>query len=579
MKKSIVVCLLFSLLSCSASAAPVPPFKAAVVQFNPTLNERDKNIEALAAAFETGMKNGAKLLVAPEMSTTGYHYDNRNAIAPFVDTIPGKATEAFSKLTAEYGAYVVFGMAEVDGKTGLYYNSSALVGPEGVIGSYRKTHQWETEEHWSAFGDLGVPVFDTKLGRIAINICMDAAYPEAARLAALSGANIMAFPTNSTSQAIAALPARAMQNGLYILSANRSNTEKSFHMIGGSAIWSPDGECLASTPLGMTVSDDVHETRFAYADIDPAKYSNRGKDLLAFRRPSLYKDLMLHIGPWNYAKTTEPKELTALLVQFQPGKSRVANVKKMRRLIDEALSTGGSGKLDLIVLPELAVNGAAQVDGKKDADFFSDLAKARRAYVVGSFVEKEGKSWYITAALFDRDGNEVGRYRKTHLNKRERAWAAAGDRIKAFKTDVGIIGVMLGDEVWYPEIFGILSVYRADVIAVPSSWKRSDGGQMALPKEISANRYPDGGMALWDSVAMSAQAYTLIANYTGSDYFGGSGIYTLDPLYGLDQPVYLQREEKALLVKFRTVQPEWWFNQEMLINSRRTPYYMPLITE
>lgn len=560
-------------------AADTAPFKAAVVQFNPILNDRDGNIAAMTAVFEEALKNGAKLLVAPEMSTTGYHYRDRKAIAPFVDTIPGKATNAFAKLAARYDAYIVFGMPEVDAKTGLYHNSSAMVGPEGVVGSYRKAHQWETEEHWSVHGDRGVPVYDTKLGRIAINICMDSAYFESARLAAVGGADILAFPTNSTAQALAALPGRAMQNGLYVLSANRSNTESGYHMIGASAIWSPEGECLVSTPVGMTSSEDVNEPVIAYAEIDPAEYANRGKDTLKNRRPALYKDLMLRIAPWNYAKTTEPKELCAIVVQCRPATGgRDDRAKRIRALIDAELAAADVSP-DLVVLPEMALSGQAQRESASDADLYADLARSYRTYLVGSFVERLDGSLHIAAALFDRGGKEVGRYRKTHLNDEERRWAKPGGEIGVFKTDIGRVALMIGDEVRYPEIAGLFSVHRADIIAVPSSWKASDGGRMSLPKEMSAKRYPDGGMILWDSIAMSAQAYTLVANYAGEESFGGSGIYALDPLYGLDQPAFLEKTEQALAVNFRTVQPEWWFNQEMLINSRREQHYMPLIVE
>jgi predicted amidohydrolase len=574
---TIALTSLFLLFAGAVSAAS-PPFKAAVVQFNPILNERDKNIEALAAAFEEAMKNGAKLVVAPEMSTTGYHYDNRAAIAPFVDAIPGKATDVFSKLTAKYGAYVVFGMPEVDRKTKLYYNSSALVGPEGCIGSYRKTHLWETEEHWASYGDLGVPVYNTSLGRIAINICMDSAYFESARLAALAGADILAFPTNSTSQAIAALPARAVQNGLYIVSANRSNTEREFHMIGGSAVWSPEGDCLTATPLVMNSEQDENGTTIAYADINPAQYENAGKALLKSRRPELYKDLMLHIAPWNYQKSTKSAVVLAFVLQYNPiPAERERNMEKISKLVDAEIKN--SGKPDLIVLPEMPLTGPGAFANKADLQFFSAMASKHGAYLVGSYVEDDNGKSFITAVLFDRKGNEAGRYRKTHLNSAEKKWAAAGNSIGVFTTDIGRIGIVIGDEVKFPEVAGLLAILRADIIAVPSSWKKSDGGEWRLPAEISANRYPEGSMVLWDSTAMSAQAYTLISNFSGDGFFGGSGLYTLDPLYGLDQPSVLKEGEGAYPVKFSTLQSQWWFNQEMLINSRRSTYYIPLVME
>jgi predicted amidohydrolase len=457
------------------------------------------------------------------------------------------------------------------------------VGPEGFIGGYRKTHLWETEEHWSSYGDLGVPVFDTALGRIAINICMDSAYFESARLAALGGADVLAFPTNSTSQALSALPARAIQNGLFIVSANRSNTENNYHMIGGSAIWAPDGSCLAQMPLLMASGEEeTGPATIAYATIDPAQYHNAGKELLRARRPELYKDLMLHIAPWNYVKSTAPQELKGYVVQFKPLDNDVSgNAAKIRSLLAEALGSPENRKdaPDIIVFPENALYGAEFTKQSVDTGFFAGIAREYGSYVVGTFVESEGENHYIAAALYDRDGNIAGRYRKTHLSEKEKSWASPGDDIPVFVTNIGRIGIIIGDEVRYPEIAGLLAVLRADMIAIPSSWAIWDGGEWQLPAEMSANPYPEHSMVLWDAVGIGAQSYTLVANYSGSDYFGVSGIYTLDPLYGLDQPEVLAQGERALRVNFRTIQPEWWFNQEMLINSRRSVYYKPLVVE
>lgn len=301
------------------------PFVAASLQFNPKMYELDDNIDALCEALgNLFVQTGARLVVAPEMCTTGYDYTSRADIAPYVDTIPGKATEAVGKLCASHGAYVVFGMAERDPETDVYYNAAVLVGPDGVVGKYRKTHQWETEEHWAAWGDLGFSVFDTELGRIGISICMDAAYMESARCLAVSSADIMCFPTNSSAQAIAALPARAVQNGMYIVSGNRSNTEPGFHMIGGSAIWSPTGEPLSQAPLVMTSDEDMDETTWYTAEIDPAAYDNANKARLSSRRPELYQNLLLHIGPWDYTATSEPSDIVAVALQYEPAATRTS---------------------------------------------------------------------------------------------------------------------------------------------------------------------------------------------------------------------------------------------------------------
>jgi predicted amidohydrolase len=247
----LTVTLIFGVMMSSTVAASGPaPFKVAALQFNPTLNERDKNVDQLLIAIEEAFQNGAKLVVTPEMSTTGYIYSDRKAIAAYVDTIPGSTTARLAKLTRKYGSYVVVGMAEKDAKTKSYYNSAALVGPKGYIGKYRKMHLWEPDMHWSAWGDLGVPVYNTAIGKIAMNICMDSIYYESARLAAVGGADILACPTNSSMAAVFPWQARAVQNGLFVVGVNRSNTENigkknETHMTGVSSIWSPEGEKLA----------------------------------------------------------------------------------------------------------------------------------------------------------------------------------------------------------------------------------------------------------------------------------------------------------------------------------------------
>ncbi|MEI8631616.1 nitrilase-related carbon-nitrogen hydrolase [Vibrio sp. PP-XX7] len=246
------------LLSAPGYAVTAHPFLAASVEFNPTFHDRDKNITKLSADIERALKHGAKLVVAPEMATTGYLYETREEIKPYVDTIPGVTSKALEKLAKQYDAYIVVGMPEKDPKTDIYYNSSILVGPTGLVGKYRKTHLWESEEHWSAWGDLGIPVFDTALGKIAINICMDSGYFESARIAAIEGADIIAFPTNSSIQAIYYNQAHAMHNGVYIVEANRNNTEKGYHMVGMSAIWDPNGHKLAATPYTDKKEKDPH---------------------------------------------------------------------------------------------------------------------------------------------------------------------------------------------------------------------------------------------------------------------------------------------------------------------------------
>ncbi len=567
-------------------------FKVAAVQFNSQLNKRDENINALIKVITEAAKNGAKLIVTPEMVTTGYYYKNREAIEPFVDTIPGITTQKLTEVAKEYHTYIVVGLPEVDSETGIYYNAAALIGPEGYIGKYRKMHQWETEEHWAAWGDLGVPVYDTEIGKIAINICMDSAYFESARLAAVNGADILAFPTNSSAQAISALQARAEQNGLYIVSANRSNTENGFHMIGASAVWSPAGEKLVEAKYVAKEEEDIDEPTIVYAEINPSHYENAAKERLNERRTELYQDLMLYIAPWDYTKNTTENDITAAALQYEPViGDKEANTTIIKELINDALikAEKEGTKLDLIVLPELALTGpvaelneinifAETLDGAT-VKTFKELAATNEVHIVFGMIEKEGDKLYDSAILVEPKGEVVGKYRKTHLNESDKSWATQGDEIKVFETDLGKIGIMIGYDALFPEVAGVMMVNRADIITIPTSWDLQYGKELQINKDISANRYPDGSMCLWDSIAMSSQAYTIVSNFTGTEnnYLGGSALFTLDPLYGLDQPVVTLEKRDALVMRFSTIQADWWFNQEKLVQSRRTAFYKPLV--
>jgi predicted amidohydrolase len=573
------------------------PFKTAIVQFNPKLNNRDDNIRALLEVVTAAAENGAKLIVTPEMATTGYYYQDRDAITPFVDTIPGVTTTQFEKIAKQYDAYIVIGMPEVDFESDLFYNSAALVGPEGYIGKYRKIHQWVTEGYWSCWGDTGLPVFETKIGNIAMMICQDAVYFESARLAAVNEADILVFPTNSSGQSISLLQAWAEINGLYVISANRTNTEKGYHMIGASAVWSPLGEKLIEAPYIENEADDVNEPTILYAPIDPTQYNNEAKQRLQERRPESYKDLMLFLGPWDYSKNTISYDITAATLQYEPiFGDKDANIQKIKKLTNLAVKKAENEKtrLKLVALPELAATGPVKGMNQNMISDFAEtvegptmkemqkLACEHELYLIYGFVEKEADLLYNSSIILTPEGKILGKYRKIHLNESDKTWATPGTKLSVFPTeDIGRIGLMIGYDAAFPETAGVMAVKRADIIIIPSNWQGEFGNEIAINKDVFKNKYPAGSMTTWDVIAKGAQAYTIISNFTSADkvYKGRSSLYTLDPYYGLDQPMVASEDkEEALIVNFSTLQTEWWLNQEKLILTRRTSYYKPIVT-
>ena len=584
------------------------PFKVASVEFNPELNNLDDNLIKLEIVVREASMNGAKLIVTPEMATTGYHYEDRRSIRSYVDTIPGKTTSIFEKVAAEYDTHIVIGMAEVDEEESLYYNSAALIGPKGYIGKYRKIHQWASEDAWSVWGDLGMPVFETEIGNLSMMICMDSCYFESARLAAVNGADILCFPTNSTGQSLSMLQAWAEMNGLYVIGANRSNTERGYHMTGASVVYSPDGEKLSEsvyTEEGMPLGED--ETVILYAEIDPSKFDNKGKARLRNREPQLYGDLMLYRGPWFETKQhlisdvsevayKHQASIQCALLQYEPViGNKEANLRKVSMLIKQSVDrlNNEEKELSLVVCPALSLTGsvdsldersirslAETMDGYT-IELMKKLAMNHNVTIVFGMIERESSLLYDTIVVLDFNGEIIDKARKLHLSPSEKRWASAGEDIFVTAVEgIGRIGLINGSDVVFPEVAGVMAVKNVDMILIPSSWYGEYGTDLTLHPKLMQNKFPVNSMTTWDATARFAQAYTLIANFVGTKqrYKGGSGIYTLDPIYGEQFPqIASSDKEEALRVDVPILKEDWWFNQQKLLLSRRTAYYKPLI--
>ena len=602
-KRAYAVVILVLLLPASArwlpaaeaSANSADTFKVAAVQFNPRIYRLEENVERLSRAFEEAARRGAKVIVAPEMATTGYLYKDREDIKAFVDTVPGKTTRRFAELARQYGCYLAWGMPEKDLETGLFYNSMALLGPEGYVGKYRKSHLWECEAHWAAWGNLGIPVFSTPYGNVSLLICQDANYMETFRIAMLAGADIVCFATNSSGQTVAHLQARAVRNGLYVISANRSDAETDrrtgqvFQMKGSSAVWSPSGEKLAEAGI------DTEE--IICATIDPTRFAEKQarKDE---RRPELYKGLIRHIAPWNELATKKPRSVRAVALQYEPV---IGDIRENRSVVEDLLQAALAGdenskpKQTLVVLPELSLTGpiptatvaqhAEDLHGET-ATWFGELAARYRAYVVFAMIEREGGALYNTAVLVAPGGRVAGRVRKIHLNKYDRSWARPGKRFAVFKANgLGRVGILVGNDAYLPEPALMLAVERADIVAVPSSWHGEVAGDGSIRINPNINPHSQqGGMVLWDDMAWSNLYYVVVANFvgTGKRFLGRSGIYSLDPIYGIESPGLARGiKEQTVVGLFQTLnngERSHWIDQQKYIASRRPDdLYYPLI--
>jgi predicted amidohydrolase len=263
--------------------------KAGFYQFNPLFAQRGENLNRVSAALRD---EDLDLLVLPEFFATGYQFTSSEEVAGLSEIIPGGDTSRqLMKLSQEKNMYIVAGLPEKDGER--FFNSAVLVGPEGLIGTYRKTHLFFEEKLFFAPGDTGFRVWDTRIGRIGIMICFDWFFPESMRVLSLMGADVVAHPANLVlPYCPQAMPVRCLENRVYAVTANRIGEEtrkegQTLRFIGQSRIVSPDGTVL--------ITAGTEEEALMVAEIDPEKSRNKGlnplNNLFADRRPEMYRNL------------------------------------------------------------------------------------------------------------------------------------------------------------------------------------------------------------------------------------------------------------------------------------------------
>jgi predicted amidohydrolase len=266
----------------------------AAAQIEPKLAEPERNLEACLARLEEAAAAGAELLVLPECAIPGYMFESAEEALPFAEEIPGPSSEVLERESRRLGMHVVCGLLERDGDT--LRNAAVLVGPDGLVGTYRKTHlPFLGVDRFVVPGDE-LTVYDTPLGRIGVEICYDLRFPEVTRTLALKGADIVAHPTNfpmaAKVQTELITVARAAENRIYLLTANRVGKERSGEFCGWSQIVDPYGTRLAEageTEEALLVADaDVEKARDKDYII-PGEYELY---LFGHRRPELYGALL-----------------------------------------------------------------------------------------------------------------------------------------------------------------------------------------------------------------------------------------------------------------------------------------------
>lgn len=266
---------------------------ACAAQIEVALFETARNRETAVAAVERAAERGAELVVLPELANLGYVDGHRpefmRRVYEHAEPVPGPFTEAVAEAASRHGVHVVVGVAERHPRlTGVLCNSVVLAGPDGSLRVQRKTHVPREEKHYFAPGSELEP-FHTEIGAIGLLVCADNAFPEATRLLALRGAEVIAvvycaqrLRNERLYQCMAAT--RAYENQVFLVGANRTGRQGDLDFGGASCIAGPDGSVLAAldSKAGLAIAT-LDEERLLAERLRQTRFRDR--------RPELYRAL------------------------------------------------------------------------------------------------------------------------------------------------------------------------------------------------------------------------------------------------------------------------------------------------
>ncbi|GHT59996.1 beta-ureidopropionase [Bacteroidia bacterium] len=273
--------------------------------------DAQKNITKLMANIRDCVARGAQLVVLQELHNSLYFCQVENTENfDMAENIPGPSTELFGTLAKELGVVLVLSLFEKRA-AGLYHNTAVVIEKDGSIaGKYRKMHIPDDPAYYEKFyftpGDLGFRPIQTSVGKLGVMVCWDQWYPEAARLMALAGADILIYPTaigweSSDAEAekerqknawVTVQRGHAVSNGLPVIAVNRvgyesdlSGQTQGIQFWGNSFVAGPQGEIIVSASSGK------EENLMVEIDLERSETVRRWWPFLRDRRIDAYGDL------------------------------------------------------------------------------------------------------------------------------------------------------------------------------------------------------------------------------------------------------------------------------------------------
>lgn len=462
-----------------------------------TGKDTDRVLRQILELIDEAAAGGADLVHFQECCNYPTSYDSRQHAWDVAVTVPGPFIDAISARAKANGIHVSVNAA-VRGEAPDAYMVNHLIGSDGAhIGSNAKQILMFIERLAFVPADVPNTVFDTALGRIGLLSCMDGLIPETARTLALQGADIIlnSLCSNGLDEAHLHIPARAAENGVFMIAANRIGdmvkgedlerlmreagmTREKVMGAGESQIVGPHGEVIARAgreTYGLT-----------FADIDLGTVARDTR--LAGRRPDCY------------ALLTEPNASLAALTE---GRAEAGTVTittaspsgaDFAAVLESATAELRTAPAGIAVLPELfAWNPAAlTADAALAAQIeqalaaLTTVAAERKTYVAAGIPEIVDSVLVNRVVLIGPEGT-VGQYRQVHADP-ALGWGTGGDAFPVFDLPFGRVGLLLGSELIYPEAARMLARKGVDLVACPATW-RTDWQVALMLTERSAENH------------------------------------------------------------------------------------------
>ena len=267
------------------------------------VDNAEANMKTAKQGIREAAEQGAQIICLQELFQTPYFCQTENhEHFNQAETIPGPSTQAMSQLASELGVVLILPLFEKR-STGIYHNTAVVLDADGAIaGRYRKMHIPDDpgfhEKFYFTPGDTGFQTISTRFGKIGVLICWDQWFPEAARLTALSGAQILFYPTaigyQAFDEAVAEKQAQAWQtiqkahsiaNGVFTVAVNRVGQEDQLNFWGRSFVSDPFGEVL------VEASSKEPEVLVIDCDLGLIEETRQGWPFLRDRRVDAYQNL------------------------------------------------------------------------------------------------------------------------------------------------------------------------------------------------------------------------------------------------------------------------------------------------